>query len=113
MNKTSPKSKLLIGSARDMLIGASIPPELIEPVIRRLQEGADSYGDLSFDLSPSEVVAEIEQEPLDIIGWWLVLATVDREGAMALYRAGLLEAATAALRVTSGLRLGMYGGAEG
>ncbi len=110
MTDIGPKSKILLASARGLLV--DLPENLVMPVLDRLRKGADTYGDSSFDKASPEIVAEIECEFLDIIGWWLVLAGVDRDAAMALHRAGLMEAVVAGFSVIGGLKVGMYGGNE-
>lgn len=48
-------------------------PEFTAAVGERLEAGADAYGDRSFSLSPASLVAELEQEALDLAGWGYVL----------------------------------------
>lgn len=39
----------------------------------RLQRGHEDYGDHSFDRDPESLLAEIEQELLDVVGWGYIL----------------------------------------
>jgi hypothetical protein len=48
-------------------------PEFAKQVKKRLQAGAEAYGDISFSRSPEELVDEITQEVLDIAGWGWIL----------------------------------------
>lgn len=48
-------------------------PEFVAAVHRRLEVGAREYGDASFTLPASDLVAEIEQELLDVMGWGFIL----------------------------------------
>lgn len=41
----------------------------------RLEQGRQVYGDRSFSADPSELLAELEQEALDLAGWGFVLWT--------------------------------------
>jgi hypothetical protein len=50
-------------------------PEYASRVLLRLEEGARTYGDKSFEHSSSRLVDEIEQELLDVLGWGYVLWT--------------------------------------
>jgi hypothetical protein len=50
-------------------------PEYASRVLLRLEEGARTYGDKSFEHSSSRLVNEIEQELLDVLGWGYVLWT--------------------------------------
>jgi len=44
-------------------------PKFVSMVKKRLRAGAKAYGDVSFDRGPIELIDEIEQEILDIVGW--------------------------------------------
>jgi hypothetical protein len=50
-------------------------PEFVEMVEARLERGARDYGDASFTRPPIEIVGEVEQELLDVMGWGFVLWT--------------------------------------
>lgn len=39
----------------------------------RLEQGRATYGDRGFERPPSELLAELEQEALDLAGWGFVL----------------------------------------
>jgi len=39
----------------------------------RLEAGRDEYGDRSFSRAPTELIGEIEEELLDVVGWSAVL----------------------------------------
>lgn len=40
----------------------------------RLDEGAKEYGNASFDRPADEIIGEVEQECVDVVGWCWVLA---------------------------------------
>lgn len=42
-------------------------------VAKRLEVGAREYGDRSFSRAPAELVAEMQDEALDVAGWGFVL----------------------------------------
>ena len=44
-------------------------------VAERLEQGRRQYGDRSFELPPSELASEIEEELADVCGWAFVLWT--------------------------------------
>ena len=48
-------------------------PAFAESVRRRLEAGRAAYGDRSFARPPAELVAELQQEALDLAGWGFVL----------------------------------------
>jgi hypothetical protein len=48
-------------------------PEFETLMKARLEAGAREYGDRSFRRPPSELVTEIEEEVLDIVGWAFML----------------------------------------
>lgn len=48
-------------------------PEIVAEVRARLEAGKLTYGDDSFERPLAEVVAELRQEALDIIGWGFIL----------------------------------------
>ena len=48
-------------------------PQFEEVMKERLQRGHEEYGDNSFDLSPIELMGEIREELLDIVGWGFLL----------------------------------------
>ncbi len=48
-------------------------PEFTAAVGERLEAGSETYGDRSFSLAPGSLVAELEQEALDLAGWGYVL----------------------------------------
>jgi len=50
-------------------------PDFVCRVKKRLKAGAEAYGDISFDRSPTELVDEIRQELADIAGWAWILDT--------------------------------------
>jgi len=39
----------------------------------RLEQGRREYGDRSFSRAPTELIGEIEEELLDVVGWSAVL----------------------------------------
>jgi hypothetical protein len=45
----------------------------VAEVRARLEAGRATYGDRSFERSPSELLRELEQEALDLAGWGFVL----------------------------------------
>lgn len=54
------------------------PPDLAWPlfascVAARLEAGRREYGDRSFSRDPRELVAELQDEALDLAGWGFVL----------------------------------------
>lgn len=62
-------------------------PAFVAEVSARLETGRAAYGDRSFAADPSALVAELEQEALDLAGWGYVLwcrLRVMREVAVAL-----------------------------
>lgn len=48
-------------------------PEFAEIIRKRLELGQQAYGDRSFSRDPAELVAEVQQELLDVCGWAYVL----------------------------------------
>lgn len=48
-------------------------PEFAGVVRRRLDKGAITYGDASFELPAGKLALEVEQEMLDIVGWGFIL----------------------------------------
>jgi hypothetical protein len=48
-------------------------PAFAESVRKRLEAGRTAYGDRSFQRPPAELVAELQQEALDLAGWGFVL----------------------------------------
>ncbi|HKY37209.1 MAG TPA: hypothetical protein VJN18_14800 [Polyangiaceae bacterium] len=48
-------------------------PAFAERVRRRLDAGREAYGDTSFSKDPAELIAELQQECLDLAGWGFVL----------------------------------------
>ena len=48
-------------------------PQFEEVMQERLQRGHEEYGDGSFNLSPIELMGEIREELLDIVGWGFLL----------------------------------------
>lgn len=50
-------------------------PEFADEMKTRLIEGHEEYGDKSFDLSPWELIENIKQETMDIVGWGFILWT--------------------------------------
>ena len=48
-------------------------PGCMKLVKTRLIMGAKSYGDVSFRRGPIELIDEVDQEVLDIIGWGFIL----------------------------------------
>ena len=48
-------------------------PAFAESVRKRLEAGRAAYGDKSFERPPAELVAELQQEALDLAGWGFVL----------------------------------------
>lgn len=48
-------------------------PEFEEVMKSRLQAGHLNYGDGSFDRPPNELLEELAQEALDIVGWGFIL----------------------------------------
>jgi len=40
-----------------------------ERVKQRLDQGAESYGNTNFEMSCGDLLSEIEQEALDLMGW--------------------------------------------
>lgn len=48
-------------------------PAFAESVRQRLEAGRAAYGDKSFARPPAELVAELQQEALDLAGWGFVL----------------------------------------
>lgn len=48
-------------------------PAFAETVRKRLEAGRATYGDKSFERPPAELVAELQQEALDLAGWGFVL----------------------------------------
>jgi hypothetical protein len=48
-------------------------PAFAESVRKRLEAGRAAYGDKSFARPPAELVAELQQEALDLAGWGFVL----------------------------------------
>ena len=48
-------------------------PAFAESVRVRLEAGRAAYGDRSFSRPPAELVAELQQEALDLAGWGFVL----------------------------------------
>lgn len=70
---------------------ASLPSETeFFAVLReRLKLGQQTYGDKSFARDPGELLAELEQEALDLAGWGYVLWRRVRAARDAAERAGL------------------------
>ncbi len=48
-------------------------PQFKEELEARLIQGHKEYGDKSFELSPWDLVGEIQQEVMDIVGWGFIL----------------------------------------
>jgi len=48
-------------------------PDFAEEVRSRLEAGRQTYGDRSFSRPVPELLAELEQEALDLAGWGFVL----------------------------------------
>ena len=44
-----------------------------ETMTRRLSEGHREYGDGSFERSPRDLLSEIEEELLDVVGWGYIM----------------------------------------
>ena len=63
----------LPSSAGDHALGQF--PTFVSRALSRLSQGQATYGDASFDRHPLHLVAEIEQELLDIVGWGYILWT--------------------------------------
>lgn len=47
--------------------------EFIRALTERLDKGAAQYGDRSFDRPVDQLLAELQQEALDLAGWGFVL----------------------------------------
>lgn len=47
--------------------------DFVDRLRARLAQGRRDYGDESLDRAPAELLAEIEQELLDVAGWSVVL----------------------------------------
>ncbi len=47
--------------------------EFADQIHERLEAGEKEYGDASFECSPDELLAEIEQEIMDVVGWSFIL----------------------------------------
>lgn len=43
--------------------------DMLERLAPRLREGADTYGDASFEGGIAETLDEVEEELLDVVGW--------------------------------------------
>jgi hypothetical protein len=58
-------------------------PGFVAAVRARLEVGAREYGDASLGLAPAELLGEIKQEVLDVMGWgfllWLKLLSIERK----------------------------------
>lgn len=48
-------------------------PHFEKTMKKRLQAGHEEYGDDSFNLSPVQLMGEIREELLDIVGWGFLL----------------------------------------
>lgn len=48
-------------------------PDFLDEVRHRLERGRVTYDDRSFDAAPAELLAELEQEAMDLAGWGFVL----------------------------------------
>jgi hypothetical protein len=48
-------------------------PRFVCAVRDRLEQGRKAYGETSFNRSPDELLAELQQEALDLAGWGFVL----------------------------------------
>lgn len=48
-------------------------PSFCAAIASRLAQGAKEYGDASFELPPSALLEEIEDELLDVAGWAYIL----------------------------------------
>jgi hypothetical protein len=87
-------------------------PSFIDAVRARLDAGRLTYGDQSFDRPESELLAELQQECLDLAGWGFVLWTRlerlrARLGALEQTPAGPLEvSATAPVKRMVGAKCG-------
>ena len=51
----------------------------IDLMEERLQQGHQEYGDYSFERPEGELLAELEEELLDVVGWGYVLWTRVRD----------------------------------
>lgn len=50
-------------------------PSFAASVASRLAQGAKEYGDASFARDPGDLVGELQQELLDVMGWGYILWT--------------------------------------
>lgn len=48
-------------------------PEFESEMKMRLEQGFKDYGDGSFSRPPRELLAEVEQELMDVVGWSFIL----------------------------------------